>query len=91
MRYTLAALLVGSLWCGLARADIAPPPGYVESCSIEKQCGKNEEGDACRAWHGDRDACKKKHEKDGFVYRCKARGASVWTEVWCRSKAKAAK
>jgi hypothetical protein len=86
----MAVLMVGSLWAGAARADIPPSRGYVEGCTVEKQCKKEEDGDACRAWHGDRDACKKKHEKDGFAYRCKASGASVWTEVWCRPKAKAA-
>lgn len=69
-----------------ARADIPPPPGYTEQCTVAKQCKKSEEGDACRAWHGDREVCQKRHASDGFVYKCKTRGASVWTEVYCRPK-----
>ena len=69
-----------------ARADVPPPPGYVEQCTIEKQCGKAEEGDYCHAWHGDPDACSKKHAGDGFVHKCRTRGASVWNEVWCGPK-----
>lgn len=74
-----------------ARADVPPPPGYVEQCTIEKQCKKGEEGDACRGWHGDREGCQKRHASDGFVYKCRSRGASVWTEVFCRPKAKPTK
>lgn len=79
---------IGLFLCAPAAADIPPPPGYVEQCTIEKQCTKAEEGDACGAWHGDRDKCEKKHASDGFVRKCKTRGASVWTEVYCRPKKK---
>lgn len=86
-RGTWIALALALLPAG-AGADIPPPPGYIEQCTIEKQCKKNEEGDACRAWHGDRDGCKKRHASDGFVFKCQTRGASVWTEVYCRPKGK---
>src|SRR3954465_14331364 len=76
---------------GLAFADIAPEPGYVETCTVEKQCKKTEDGDECRAWHGDREVCRKKHQSDGFVYKCNSRGASVWSEVYCRPKGDKAK
>lgn len=79
------ALLIAS---STATADVPPPPGYVETCTVEKQCKKDEEGDACSAWHGDRDKCEKKHAQDGFVRKCKTRGASVWTEVYCRPRQK---
>ena len=82
---SLAAVVLTPL---LGYADVPPPPGYVEQCTIEKQCKKEEEGDACSAWHGDRDTCQKKHAQDGFVFKCKSRGASVWTEVYCRPKKK---
>ena len=71
-----------------AFADVPPPPGYVEQCTVEKQCKKDEDGDACGAWHGDRDKCKKLHAKDGFTYKCSTHGASVWTEIYCRPKKK---
>lgn len=74
------------LFSTLALADVPPEPGYVEKCTIEKQCKKNEEGDECRAWHGDRDVCTRKHEADGFQFKCRSRGASVWSEVFCRAR-----
>lgn len=64
---------------GGAQADVPPPAGYVEQCTVAKQCSKDEEGDACGAWHGDREKCKKLHASDGFVHKCSTRGASVWT------------
>lgn len=75
----------------LAFADIPPPAGYVEQCTIEKQCKAEEEGVTCRAYHSDREVCDKTHGKDGYTRRCKTRGASAWSEVWCRPKAKADK
>ncbi len=71
-----------------ASADLPPPPDYVESCTIEKQCKAGEEGITCGANHMARDKCQKAYAKDGYVERCKTHGASVWTEVWCRPKAK---
>lgn len=75
------------LLAGAARADVPPPEGYVEQCTAEKQCKKTEDADVCSAWHGERDKCSKAHAADGFVYKCKTRGASAWSEVWCRPKA----
>ena len=88
MRRSIAVALLALAWSAVARADIPPPPGYVEQCTIDKACKKGEEGDDCRAWHGDTTACEKKHAKDGFEYRCRTSGASVWSEVWCRPKSK---
>jgi hypothetical protein len=70
----------------LVAADVPPPPGYVETCTIEKQCKADEEGRACMASFKDPDACGKTLGSEGFARRCKAHGASVWTEVWCRVK-----
>lgn len=70
------------------RADIPPPPGYIEQCTVEKQCKNTEEGDACFVADYHQPAtCKKKHEKDGFVYKCQAGGGHSWTEIFCRPKA----
>jgi len=87
MRTRLIALFLLAAPC-LARADIPPPAGFVESCTIEKQCKANEEGLVCGANHTDTENCKKLHASDGYAYRCKTNGASVWTEVWCRPKGK---
>jgi hypothetical protein len=72
----------------LAFADIAPGPDYVESCTVEKQCKPVEEGLTCGSNHTERDKCEKAYAKDGWVHRCNTRGASVWTEVWCRPRKK---
>ena len=78
----LLALLPAS-----ALADIPPPPGWVSKCTVEKQCRADEEGTTCAANHAERDKCEKSLAGDGWVRRCKTRGASVWTEVYCRRKA----
>lgn len=73
----------------LARADLPPPPGYVESCTVEKQQGPGDECLVCGdAYHGDVDACERKHAATGHTRRCRTSGASVWQEVWCKGGAK---
>lgn len=89
MRIGLITLLLLAI-PSAARADLPPPEGYVESCTAEKQCKADEEASSCGANHTDREKCKKLHASDGYVYRCKTNGASVWTEIWCRPKSKAA-
>lgn len=69
------------LFATLAFADIAPPPGYVETCTVERACGKAG-GETCHAWHGDVDACKPLADR-GLSKSCQTRGASAWEEVWC--------
>jgi hypothetical protein len=79
----LATLLLFT--AGLAHADIAPPPGYKESCRIPKVRQPGEECVSCGdAYHGDVEACKRKLEPEGYAYRCQTQGASTWDEVWCR-------
>lgn len=85
-RSAVAAVLVLVLAVSLpASADVPPPPGYVETCTVERQQKPGEECRECRAWHGERDACEKTLGKDGFERRCSTAGASVWTELWCRN------
>lgn len=64
-------------------ADIAPPRGSVEICTVEKQCPRDEV-DICKASRSDRDACARRHVNDGFKLACKTHGATVWNELWCR-------
>lgn len=85
MKKTLAALAI-ALSPGLALADIPPPKGYVEQCTVEKACKKGEEGTECRGWHGDPEGCSNRLSPAGWEARCQTRGASVWTEVFCRPK-----
>ena len=68
-----------------ALADIPPPPDYIETCTIDQQCG-GRPGVACGdAYHGDRDACERQYASQGYSKACQTAGASTWTEVWCQS------
>ena len=67
----------------VARADVPPPNGYVEDCTVQRQQQKGEECQACKAWYGGREDCVAL-EGQGYVSRCRTRGASVWGEVLCR-------
>lgn len=70
----------------LAHADIPPPPGYVERCTVER---KEQEGTTCEECDNgpgggeSLERCKEQYEGTEFTYVCKTRGASFWTEVWC--------
>lgn len=83
MTRALLSLLFLTATAPMALADVPPPPGYVETCTISKQQGEGEHCYSCQAWHGDRDACVKRFEGSDYSRRCRTRGASVWTEVWC--------
>lgn len=72
------------LLASIALADIAPPPDYVETCTVENQQAEGRTCEACAdAYHGDVEACAKKFEGKGLTRACRTAGASVWTEVWC--------
>lgn len=75
----LIALLV-------AHADIPPPPGYVESCTVEKVQTADTECTGCAGYFGGREPCEAL-EAEGYAAVCQTRGASTWTEVMCRPKA----
>lgn len=81
-RWALSVLL---LLPAAARADVPPPPGYVEECQVTKVQKKSEFCTTCRAYHGDIEACDRRFEADKrpWEQRCRTRGASVWTEIWC--------
>jgi len=68
-----------------AFADVAPPPDYVESCTVAKQQGPGLDCRECGTYYAEHDKCDKTLGTQGFSKRCRSRGASVWTEVWCRS------
>src|SRR3954464_11398121 len=86
----LAALTI-SILAPSARADIAPPPGYVEACSLEKQSGAGKECFSCSAYHGNFNHCSESLASYGFSQGCRTRGASVWSEGWGRAAGPKAK
>jgi hypothetical protein len=67
-----------------ARADISPPPGFVESCTMKAQSAGGKECLSCAAFYGNSDHCEQSLESYGFSQGCRTGGASVWSEVWCR-------
>ena len=69
-----------------AYADLPPAPSYVENCTIDKQQTKGEQCISCGdAFHGDVDACKNQYTTQGYTKKCQTSGASVWTEIWCKT------
>jgi hypothetical protein len=85
----LCVIAIGVLAAN-ARADVPPPEGYVEACTVANEQGPGAECVDCRAWHGERDACVKEWGAKGYKQRCKTYGASAWGEVWCKGDAKPA-
>ena len=78
----LAAFVGGT---GPASADVAPAPDYVEQCTVAVVQEAGEQCVSCGdSYHGDREACARRFEPEGYARRCRTRGASTWDEVWCR-------
>lgn len=67
-----------------ALADVPPPAGYVEQCTAAKQQKAGTECVSCGSYHGSVDKCPNLLSSSGFTKACQSRGASVWSEVWCR-------
>ena len=93
---TIQGFLVGmALSVGYVQptfADVAPPDGYVEQCTVAKQQGNGNTCIECpndyRSFATDAgDPCKLQYEGQGYTKACNSYGASVWTEVWCRGGA----
>ncbi|MGB1015809.1 MAG: hypothetical protein ACPG4T_16855 [Nannocystaceae bacterium] len=86
----LSLMLPAALFASSASADVPPPPGYVEKCTVERQQKDDQVCVSCGdAYHGDRDACKNVYLQQGYTKACQTAGASVWTEIWCRPKTEA--
>jgi hypothetical protein len=88
-RYSVGccAILV-AVFSTVARADVAPPAGYVERCTLDETCPLGKECVLCPADFQDvnqrTSVCETNLGSLGFVKQCRSRGASVWREVWCR-------
>lgn len=74
------------LLTALALADIAPDPGYVETCTIAIQCGPGVEGRTCRGVGPENppepecDAL----AQQGWTRMCAGWGGTVYTVVMCK-------
>ena len=93
MRVSVALAMVAAttLASVVAHADIAPPPGWKETCTEDQQKKPGEECVSCRAYYGNAQHCTKLLASYAFQSRCKTRGASVWSELWCRGGGNAKK
>ena len=78
--------LLALLASGVARADVPPPEGYVERCTVEV-CGA-EEPKRCRSMKIglERPECEAL-ERAGYVSKCRGGGATVGWEILCKPKA----
>ncbi|MFT6144497.1 MAG: hypothetical protein ACJAZO_003674 [Myxococcota bacterium] len=74
------------LIAALALADIPPPNGYQETCTVDLVC-PSAQGVACSASFNDRDTCERDWGTKGYSKACQTRGASTWSEVWCSNAA----
>ncbi|HEX2731352.1 MAG TPA: hypothetical protein VHM70_07105 [Polyangiaceae bacterium] len=68
-----------------ARADVAPPAGFEETCTLDKQARPGQECHQCDAFYGNPEHCPRSLLGFGFTQTCRTRGASVWSEIWCRA------
>lgn len=69
-----------------SRADVPPPPDYVEQCTPQKQAASSRTCEACATSRLDAAGSCGTKLGAGFAFRCRARGgATAWTEVWCRA------
>lgn len=93
-RSDLLALALASgllLSSGRASADIPPPVGWKETCTLELTRKAGEECFSCSAFYDNPAHCKYLLSGYQFESRCKTRGASVWSEIWCRAGSPSAK
>lgn len=67
-----------------ALAQAPPSPESTETCTREKQQQSGEECLMCGASDGDPAKCLKRLANRGYQRRCRANGAPVWLELWCR-------
>jgi MYXO-CTERM domain-containing protein len=83
--HLLVAATLALTFAAASRADVAPPTGFVETCTLEKQASPGQECHDCRAYYGNHDHCSNSLSSFGFSQKCRSRGASSWSEVWCRA------
>jgi hypothetical protein len=85
--FGLALTLAGSLTLARsARADIPPPQGYVETCTIANQQTATSECLFCEAERSAADRCDPLLSPYCYVKVCQAWGGSGYPELWCRTK-----
>jgi hypothetical protein len=83
---TWIAAVVFVVGAAPAMADMPPPDGYVEQCTVAKLQTASSECLECRAWVSHRSRCTNFLVPYCYNRLCQSYGASAWTEVFCRTK-----
>ena len=83
----IALTLAGSLTVvGSARADIPPPPDYVEQCTVANWQTTTSECLTCRGSYSSTVRCGRLLSPYCYSKLCQTYGGSNFTELWCRTK-----
>jgi hypothetical protein len=88
-QFALPTLVLALTFAAHAAADVAPPEGYVEECTAAKKTTVNTECIECRGIRPGADnaeRCTTLLAPYCYASVCHAYGATVFTEVWCRTK-----
>ena len=89
--FGLVLTAAGSLTlAGAARADVPPPDGYVETCTLANKQTATSECLACAADYNNFGRCSPLLSPYCYSKVCKTWGASAYTELWCRLKGQGA-
>lgn len=89
----LSVALVASALSDEATADLAPPDGYVEQCTVAKKQRSSSECVECRTMremYANADRCIVLLTPYCFQKVCEALGGSSYPEIWCRAKSASA-
>jgi hypothetical protein len=87
--FAAPTLLFSLMFTSHAAADVAPPDGYVEECTVAKKTTADTECLECKGLHPgaeNADRCTTLLSPYCYTSVCHAYGATVFTEVWCRTK-----
>jgi hypothetical protein len=86
--FTLSVALASAALARQAVADVAPPAGYVEQCTIAKKQRSGSECVECRTMremYANSDRCVLLLSPYCFQKVCEVWGGASYLEVWCRT------
>ena len=87
IRRSVSALFFVTLLSAPALADIPPGPGPgppPAECTAQSMASSHDQCVDCSASYEQPNKCQELASQ-GYRQACRAQGASVWNEVWCRS------
>ncbi|MFO0611598.1 MAG: hypothetical protein U0414_03350 [Polyangiaceae bacterium] len=81
-----AAAWLATILPSVAHADVPPPAGYVESCTMANATADGQECIERQGGHTDQGVPGRWLADYGYCHRCQTYGASGWNEIYCRKK-----